>query len=34
MGRAWGEMDFKVIDFDWTGVLGVVRYPVDRNLIP
>ena len=33
-GRAWGEIDFKVIDFDWTGVLGVVRYLVDRNQIP
>ena len=33
-GRAWGEMDYKVIEFDWAGVLGVVRYPVDRNQIP
>ena len=32
--RAWGEMDYKVIEFDWAGVLGVVRYPVDRNQIP
>ena len=34
MGRAWGEIDFKGIDFDWTGVLGVVKYLVDRNQIP
>ena len=33
-GRAWGEMDFKVVNFDWEGVLGAARYPVDRNQIP
>ena len=30
-GRAWGGMDFKVINSDWAGVLGVARYPVDRR---
>jgi hypothetical protein len=24
-------MDFKVIDFDWAGELGIAKYPAERN---
>ena len=30
-GKERGELEIKVIDFDWAGRLGVARYPTNRN---
>jgi len=30
-GKERGELEIKVIDFDWAGKLGVARYPTNRN---
>jgi len=30
-GKERGELEIKVIDFDWAGKLGVARYPAGRN---